>query len=220
MSTSAVTSPRAAETLQFGPLVVHFDDRVLRPRPWTLAQSEWGAELLPDLPPGPVLEICAGAGHIGLALAVSTDRPMLLLDADGTACEYATLNTRLAGLADRVRVRHGRMDAVLDPHERFALVLADPPYLPSSDTARFPDDPLTAVDGGDDGLDLARQCVEEMAEHLVPGGAGLLQLRDREQSERIAAYVTERPRLGLTARGSRVLSEGAVLHLGKEEQWV
>jgi methylase of polypeptide subunit release factors len=219
MPTSTVTSPRAVETLQFGPLVVHFDERVLRPRPWTLAQSTWGAELLPDLPAGAVLEICAGAGHIGSALALSTDRPVLLVDADRTACEYARLNTRLAGLAGRVEVRHGPMDAALDPDERFALVLADPPYLPSSDTASYPADPLSAVDGGDDGLDLARQCLAEMAEHLVPGGAGLLQLRDREQVHRIATYVAERPRLGLTARDSRVLAEGAVLLLGKEGPW-
>jgi len=58
-----------------------------------------------------------------------------------------------------------------------------------------------------------------MADHLSPGGAGLLQLRDREQAERIAAHVAARPRPVLRARGSRVLAEGAVLHLVKEETW-
>ena len=57
----------------FGHLPIAFDERVLRPRPWTVAQSRWAAELLHDRPaPSAVLELCAGAGHIGLlALAMA-----------------------------------------------------------------------------------------------------------------------------------------------------
>ena len=50
------------------------------------------------------------------------------------------------------------MDEVLAPDERFALVIADPPWVPRAETGRFPEDPLLAIDGGDDGLDLARAC--------------------------------------------------------------
>ena len=50
------------------------------------------------------------------------------------------------------------MDVVLDPHERFAVVIADPPWVPRADTGRYPEDPVLAIDGGDDGLDLARAC--------------------------------------------------------------
>ncbi|MBI2244007.1 MAG: methyltransferase, partial [Nocardioides sp.] len=64
------TISHAPETMGFGPLRITFDGRVLRPRPWTAAQSEWAAEILADAPAGPVLELCAGAGQIGL-LAVA-----------------------------------------------------------------------------------------------------------------------------------------------------
>ena len=47
-------------------LEISYDQRVLEPRPWTAAQSRWASSLFRVLPPGPVLELCAGAGHIGL----------------------------------------------------------------------------------------------------------------------------------------------------------
>src|SRR5207342_2779859 len=56
-----VTSRAEVQTLSFGGLSIAHDDRVLRPRRWTLHQSHWALELLPGLPDGPVLELCSGA---------------------------------------------------------------------------------------------------------------------------------------------------------------
>lgn len=169
-------------TCEFGPLRIRYDARVLEPRPWTLAQSEWAADLAAGAPEGPILELCTGAGHIGLAAVHLTGRRAVLVDADEAACELALLNARDAGLADLVEVRHGPMDQVLRDDDRFAVVIADPPYIPSSETGVFPDDPLLAIDGGDDGLDLARLCLEVAAAHLLPGGSVVLQLRDAGQA--------------------------------------
>ena len=52
------------EHLAFGSLTIAFDDRVLRPREWTAAQSDWAATLMATAPAGAVLELCAGAGHM------------------------------------------------------------------------------------------------------------------------------------------------------------
>ena len=53
---------RPLEHLDFGHLRIAFDDRVLRPRPWTVAQSEWVSGLLEDAPPGPVLDLAGVEG--------------------------------------------------------------------------------------------------------------------------------------------------------------
>ena len=74
---------------------------------------------------------------------------------------------------------------MLRPDEQFALVLADPPWVPSADTGRFPDDPLLAIDGGDDGLAVAWACVAAAAAQLLPGGSALLQLGTSAQAERV-----------------------------------
>lgn len=201
-------------TTQFGPLRIGYDDRVLEPRPWTFAQSAWAAELLHDAPPGPVLELCSGAGQIGLATAALTGRDLVLVDASQAACAISVRNAAGAGLADGVEVRHGPMDVVLHDGERFALVLADPPYIPSAETGAFPADPLTAIDGGDDGLDLARLCLAVAARHVDAGGPVLLQLRDLAQAERLVA---EQPGRGATSlelvEARQVEDRGALLLL-------
>jgi len=198
----------------FGPLRIAYDDRVLEPRPWTFAQSRWAADLLAEAPPGPVLELCSGAGQIGLATALLSGRDVVLVDASEAACEISVRNAADAGLGGRVEVRHGPMDAALRDGERFALVLADPPYIPSADTDTFPEDPLSAIDGGGDGLDLARSCLSVAAAHLDDGRSVLLQLRDLTQAEQLAAELRHGPGVPLEYVDARVVEDrGALLRL-------
>jgi release factor glutamine methyltransferase len=177
--------PQVEQSMVFGHLPVVFDERVLRPRPWTVAQSRWAAELLRTTPGATrILELCAGAGHIGLlALAMADALPIRLItvDVNPAAGEYTRRNASAAGLGERVDVREGLIEAVLDPDERFDLVIADPPWVPRSETERYPDDPLVAIDGGTDGLDVVRACVQGSERHLVPGGSMVLQLGSSDQ---------------------------------------
>ena len=166
----------------FGTLTVVYNDAVLEPREWTAAQSLWARELLAAAGSGPVLELCAGVGHIGLlALAEEPDRELVLVDLNPVACELASLNAAAAGRAATTEIRHGRLEDVVADAERFVGVIADPPWVPSHETGRFPEDPLIAIDGGADGLDLAWACVQVAQAHLVEGGWVLLQLGSVEQ---------------------------------------
>lgn len=175
------TIDHAPETMGFGPLRISFDGRVLRPRPWTAAQSEWAAEILAAAPAGPVLELCAGAGQIGLLAVAGSDRPLVCVDVNPVACDYARANAQAAGLAGRVEVREGSMDDVLRDGERFALVIADPPWVRGDEIDRFPEDPVIAIDGGADGMALARLCIDTARPHLLRGAGVLLQLGTVEQ---------------------------------------
>lgn len=175
------------QTTTFGDLEIAYDDRVLRPREWTVQQSSWAAEVSADLPPGPVLELCCGAGQIGLLTVSLTGRSLVCVDADPVACAFTVDNAEQAGLHDLVDVRVGRMTGVLGPTERFPLIVADPPWVRGADTGEFPEDPLLAIDGGDDGLDVARSCLEVIGVHLPPGGVALLQLGNADQAARLGA---------------------------------
>jgi release factor glutamine methyltransferase len=176
----------ALRTLAFGPLTISWHPGVLEPRPWTTAQSRWAADLAARLPDGPVLELCSGAGHIGLLATHLARRPIVCVDLSPEACALTRLNADAAGLCDLVEVREGTMDAVLRPEERFGLVIADPPWVTTQDLAAFPADPLLAIDGGADGLAVARLCVRVAADHLTDGGLLLLQLGDRSQATALA----------------------------------
>ncbi|MFC4785262.1 methyltransferase [Nocardioides sp. MAHUQ-72] len=184
--------PRSAP---FGDLLIDYDARVLEPRPWTAAQSRWAAELLRNAPAGPALELCAGAGHIGLLAIRHEPRPLVSVDLNPIACDYTRANAERAGLADLVEVREGAMDEVLEPDERFALVIADPPWVPRAETGRYPEDPVLAIDGGVDGLDLARRCWTLADRHLLAGGSAVLQLGTVAQVRRLARELRGKTRL-------------------------
>lgn len=179
----------SAETIVFGELSIDFDERVLRPRVWTLEQSRWAARLLPTLPEGPVLELCSGAGQIGIAAVQGSGRSLVCVDANPAAVSFTRANAARAGMAERIEVREGRLEQVLGEEECFALVVADPPWVPREQIDRFPEDPRLAIDGGDDGLGVVRLCVEVILAHLAPGGAALLQLGTPAQAEAVASLV-------------------------------
>ena len=88
-------SPRVVD---FEGLRIEYDEHVLEPRAWTAQQSHWAAELINEAPPGPVLEVCSGAGHIGLLAVTLAPRSLVCVDADATACSYLRRNAAHAGI--------------------------------------------------------------------------------------------------------------------------
>ena len=188
MSTAEQESPEqvTVEVAEFGELEIEFDTRVLRPRHWTTAQSRWAHALLASAPAGPVLELCSGAGHIGLLAVHGTDRRLVCVDASPVAAAYTRSNAERAGLGERVEVRLGLIGEVLADDERFAVVIADPPWVPAAETVRFPEDPLLAIDGGPDGMVVVDECLRALVGHLAPGGAAVLQLGTAFQADVVA----------------------------------
>jgi len=177
----------STRTIDFDHLRIAYDDRVLTPRPWTAQQSRWAAELIAAAPPGPVLELCSGVGHIGLLAIALAPRPLVCVDVSPVACDYTRHNAAAAGLGELVEVRQGRLEEVLRAEERFPVVIADPPWVPSAETRRFPEDPVVAIDGGADGLELARACLRVAAAHLTAPGDVVLQVGTRAQCATLAA---------------------------------
>ncbi|GAA1479161.1 hypothetical protein GCM10009623_36070 [Nocardioides aestuarii] len=217
MTDTAVARPDRAEPARrltrFGHLTIEYDERVLRPRSWTARQSVWAADLLQEAPPGPVLELCCGAGHIGLLAVAASERRLVCLDTDPVACGFAGLNARRAGISGRVDVVEADLDSLMPLDQRFAMVLADPPYLRSADTRRFPDDPLSAIDGGPDGMRLVWPCLDVVREWLLPEGSALLQLHSAEQARRVSDALDADGDLSVLEW--RSLGRGVVARIGR-----
>ncbi len=200
-----------ASHVEVGGLSFGYDERVLTPRPWTEAQAKWARELLVHLPDGPVLELCSGVGHIGLLTVLGNSRSLVMVDASRAACEYAEANAAAAGLADRVTIRCERLESAVGPQERFPLVLADPPWVPTAEVGRFLEDPLSAIDGGDDGLAVTWACLEVIGSHLHDEGAAVLQLGTLGQAAAVDDWLRSRPQLRLESHDRRDFGDRGVL---------
>lgn len=194
----------------FGGLEVAWDRRVLEPRTWTTAQSAWAADLLDRAPDGPVLELFAGAGHIGQLAVRGTGRRLVCIDLDPVACDFAGRNAERNGLGDAVEVRCCSVQDAARPGEQFVLVVADPPWVPSAQTERFPEDPRLAIDGGADGLGPARAALGTAAGCLAAGGSVVLQLGNVAQVDALRAEAAEH---GLDVDDVRTFERGTLVRL-------
>ena len=189
--------------LQFGPLWVSYDDSVLEPRPWTMLQAAWAVELGVEMKQtqARMVELCCGAGHIGQAAVTElVGWDLVQIDIDPHACEIARANAATNKLAGCVEVRAADLDTALGPDESFAIVLADPPYLPSSQIGAWPSDPELAIDGGKDGLRLLKGCLDAASRHVAPDGLVLLQVRGAKQARTLVPTASK---AGLQLRSVR-----------------
>ncbi len=193
-----------AAAVPFGPIDIAFDETLLRPRPWTLAQSEWSAELADGRP---LLEVGCGAGHIGLAAAALSGARLVQVDRDPAACRWAGINAEANGLASLVEQRCGPAQDVLGEAERFGVIIADPPYVPSAEVHLYPEDPIGAIDGGADGLDSVRSFLAGIAGHVEPKGSVVLQVRGLAQVEQLEAWLRDPAAPAFVVRASRDYSD-------------
>ncbi|HEV2783768.1 MAG TPA: putative protein N(5)-glutamine methyltransferase [Actinophytocola sp.] len=129
-----------------------------------------------------VVDLCCGSGALGAALAAAVDRlEVHAVDIDPAAVRCARRN--LAGghvyegdlyqpLPDTLR---GRVD----------VLVANAPYVPSAEVGLMPPEarlhePLVALDGGADGLDILRRVVAGAPPWLAPGGHLLVETSTRQ----------------------------------------
>ena len=150
---------------------------VLIPRPDTEVLAEQAIGYVQSQGPCRVLDLCAGSGCIGLAVASQAPQCRVVLGelSDG-ALKICRQNIRRNGLSGRVVPMQA--DALEKPEKSlgdFQCIISNPPYIPRADiggldTSVKDYEPHLALDGGDDGLDFYRAISEKWKDALNPGG--------------------------------------------------
>jgi release factor glutamine methyltransferase len=138
-----------------------------------------------------IVELCCGSG--ALALAVASTLPQVELyatDIDPAAVRCAGRN--LAGLAG---VLQGDLFEPLPTSlvGRIDLLLANAPYVPTGSIPLMPPEarlyePLVALDGGSDGLDVQRRIIAGARRWLAPNGRLLVETSRSQASASVAAF--------------------------------
>ncbi len=150
--------------MPFRHLVMHVTPGVFIPRPETEVLVDVALENLAGREEPIVIDLCAGSGCVAVSIAYECPSARVwAVDLSGPAVEAARRNALHAGVADRVQVVHGDLFDPL-PDELTGtvdLVVSNPPYIPSADLPSLPSEvlgfePLQALDGGPDGLDVVR----------------------------------------------------------------
>jgi release factor glutamine methyltransferase len=155
------------------------DARALVPRPETELLVEAALAALPE--GGAALDLCTGTGCVGITLAL--ERPggrVVAVDLSPEALALARENAARLGAA--VELLAGDLFAPLAPGDRFHVVVANPPYVPTGELAGLSREvrrePRLALDGGADGLAVARRIVAGAPAWLLPGGTLALEMHE------------------------------------------
>lgn len=142
---------------EFMSLAFHVDRNVLIPRP----ETEVLVEEALAIKPLSIADVGTGSGAIAVSLAYYLpESSVTAIDLSPDALRIAAANAKSNGVGDRITFLHGDLLEPLDQPEffgKFDLITANLPYIPSTEVENLPVDvrhfePLTALDGGADGL--------------------------------------------------------------------
>lgn len=174
----------------------YVDESVLVPRPDTEIIVEKTIQLTETMTEAgsstrKVLDLCTGSGCIAATLKL--EKPSLELtasDISADALKTAKFNAE-ALIADITFIESSLFDSISG---RFDLIVTNPPYVSSKETdemsaAGWPE-PMLALDGGDDGLDLIRIIVKTSLDYLNDNGYLLIEAGP-QQAETIALLLTD-----------------------------
>jgi release factor glutamine methyltransferase len=158
-----------------------------------------------------VVDLCCGAGAIGAALATAVDRAEVhAVDIDPAAVCCARRNVPgpvyqgdlYQPLPARLRGRVG-------------ILAANVPYVPTGEIGFLPPEarthePLIALDGGADGLDVLRRVAAGAPDWLASGGRLLIETSERQAPLAAAAFTAS----GLTVRVATSAELDATIVIG------
>ncbi|WP_373430551.1 putative protein N(5)-glutamine methyltransferase [Streptomyces sp. B3I8] len=197
---------------EFHGLRITVEPGVFVPRRRTEFLVDQALALLPDQ--GLVVDLCCGSGAVGAALAASSAAPRLhAADIDPAAVRCARRNVAPYG----GHVHEGDLYAALPPalRGRIDVLTANVPYVPTDEVRLLPaeareHEPLVALDGGADGLDLLRRVAAGAPHWLAPGGALFVETSERQAAAAVAAFTGA----GLGARLARWEEFGTTVVIG------
>ena len=122
-----------------------------------------------------ILDIGTGSGAIIVSLLDYLPQAKGVgVDISVGALTVAKENAVAIGVAERAGFLRSDVYSVLPLDKKFDIIVSNPPYIPAADIAGLAKDvqnePIGALDGGEDGLDFYRRITKEAPLHMVEDG--------------------------------------------------
>lgn len=158
---------------------------VLNPGPETVTLIKMARKWIAKNNSPKILDLCTGSGAVAITLARSCGGNIIATDISEKALEIARRNA----VDNNVAVRFINGD-LFEPvvGEKFDLVVTNPPYVKSSAISSLPGfvrdfAPITAIDGGDDGLFFHRAILSKAKGFLYSGGSLFIECEDNQDKD-------------------------------------
>ncbi len=148
-----------------------------------------------------ILDLCTGSGAIGISLAkllTGVKVNVTCSDVSKAALEVARKNAGKLGVSKNIKFAEGDMFAPFDGRfkkKKFDLIVSNPPYIesdviPTLQTEVKDHEPMSALDGGEDGLDFYRIIAGEAGGFLKKRGVLFLEI-GCDQGNAVRELLTE-----------------------------
>ena len=192
-------------TREFWGIDFNVSPKVLIPRPETEFLVEESLKLIPgDILSGRfnVMDVGTGSGAVIIALAVN--RPghgYFASDISKQALTVGSQNAVLNGVKEAIFFFVGELFSAVNPdNQTFDLIVSNPPYIPSSQISGLAPEvgkhePLLALDGGADGLDVVEKIIKDAPLYLKKNGILMMEI-GFDQKKRVKQIVTDDGRYG------------------------
>ena len=145
-----------------------------------------------------ILDLCTGSGAIGVSLArIANKVNVTCSDISEGAIKVAKENAQKHGLAKSMKFEQGDLFKPFNKHfrkQKFDMIISNPPYIKSSVIPTLQKEvcehePLSALDGGESGLDFYERIVSGVGSHLKKGGVLLMEIGN-DQSEAVSGLLS------------------------------
>ena len=163
------------EHREFYGLDFFVDSRVLIPRPETEMLVEEAIKLSHGFDKPVICDVGTGSGAIAVSLAKYIPTASIYgIDIMPECIEVARRNATLHEVRERIIFLTCDLLSALP--EKADIIIANLPYVKTSEVWILNEEPATALDGGEDGLDVIRRLIAQIEEHLTHGGKCLLEI--------------------------------------------
>ena len=170
------------------PFVVSEDVLIPRQETELLVDTAIGQAKSLDKSEISIVDVGTGSGAIAVSLALNIPTSSVIaVDISESALTIADDNRRAHGLYSRVKLRRG---SLLEPIvEKIDILVSNPPYIRSDKLTSLQEEvlqePMVALDGGHDGLELIKKLLFQAVDKMSNPGVILFEIDSDQAAEAV-----------------------------------
>ncbi|MEG2079947.1 MAG: peptide chain release factor N(5)-glutamine methyltransferase [Oscillospiraceae bacterium] len=166
---------------------------VLIPRPETEILVDLADELLRQTSEKVVYDLCAGTGCVGLTIAKhNPNAKVYLFEKYENALRFTNENLDNLKLSNAKVIKCDILDGLLGDLQKPDIIISNPPYIKSDEIKNLQievkNEPLTALDGGIDGLHFYKAIKEKWASLLKNDGILIFECGDGQSKDILSIF--------------------------------